>query len=160
MNLKRSLFVLGFLYIGCGGSSSDSGLVLTGTLTEGDGQVHELSFTKHAPGENIAGVEVCALGNCSVTDSAGQWGFYVGEAFTGGAVLMTVHGHGIDTDLVVDIGAQAEDVFLHLERQGDGSVIVHHMTVDGVEIEDHENSEHEESEHEHASEEEGNHEHS
>jgi hypothetical protein len=43
---------------------------------------------------------VCALGECSTTDSEGQWGFAVGKDSARGEVLFTFAGHITGTSIV------------------------------------------------------------
>lgn len=118
----------------CGGSSGNDGIVFQGELTQGEVAVaHSMEFSlKHGAGEKIEMVEVCALGECSTTDSGGNWGFVAPEVFTGGAVEFSIKGHGIDTLVSLDVPEGARDVFVHFER-GKGSMVkVHHLMVDGV----------------------------
>lgn len=119
---------------GCGGGSSDSGMLIEGTLTQGTGGAHAeaLNF-KHDDGERIDGVEVCALGECSPTDDAGQWGFVAGSDFSGGDVLFSFNGHGIDTGTVLHIPEGATDVVIDFRHTADGTVVAEHVTVDGEE---------------------------
>jgi len=64
-------------------------------------------------------VQVCALGECSITDDKGQWGFSVDQSFPGGDVAFTIKGHGIDSAAVANIPATARDVFIELVREGE-----------------------------------------
>ena len=133
-----------------GGGSSDSGMLIEGSLTEAGGASHSrIVQPKHSAGQRIENVEICALGECSVTDGEGQWGFVAGEGFAGGAVLFTIEGHGIDTSTVVNIPAGANDIFLDLAHLPGGVVHAQHITVDGVtqhnEVEGHDD--HAEGEH-------------
>ena len=128
---------------GCGGGgSSDSGMLIAGTLTEAGGVTHSKA-ARHGAGERIEEVEICALGECSTTDSEGQWGIVAPEEFDGGNVLFSVVGHGIDTTLVVDIPEGASEVSLDLQHLEDGTIEAEHITADG------ETSHHEAESHEH-----------
>jgi hypothetical protein len=122
-------------FVGCGGGSSDSdGVAFSGLLTQGETASHDASNSlRHAEGENIEEVEICALGECSVTDSQGLWGFVADQSFTGGTVLFAIKGHGIDTQSTVEIPAGASDVDIHFENVA-GQVELHHLVVDGVTI--------------------------
>ena len=126
---------------GGGGGSSGSGLTIEGTLTQGGAAEHSANL-KHESGEHIESVQICALGACSVTDSAGQFGFEAGAGFAGGEVLFTVNGHGIDTTSVVEIPAGAKEVIIDFQHAA-GVVTATHVTVDG------ETSHHEDEGHEH-----------
>lgn len=129
-----------------GGGSSDDGMLIEGTLTEAGGADHSLSLVlRHDEGARIEEVEICALGQCSTTDGAGQWGFVAPESFSGGAVSFTVVGHGIDTTTVVEIPADAGEVFLDLQHVEGGLVEAAHITVDGETTHNEEHHEHDES---------------
>lgn len=119
--------------VGCGGGGSSSGsTVVEGTLTEEGGAEHTgRQVLKHGVGEHIGEVTICALGECSVTDSEGRWGF--AADVTGGDVHFTVNGHGIDTSFVTDLPPGAENIFLDLGHVEGKIVQVQHMFVDGVE---------------------------
>ena len=125
----KKLFVIFSLALisACGGSSSGAGVLIEGILTEGGGAAdHSLSL-KHAAGENIEEVKICALGKCSHTDGQGQWGFVVNPDFTGGEVLFSIDGHGINTSTVVNIPEGADSLFIHFEHVAGGKVALHHM---------------------------------
>jgi hypothetical protein len=130
-----SLISLAGLFACNGGSSSNSGMMFTGSLTQGDSVEHSANLNlRHGAGENIESVQVCALGECSTTDVNGTWGFAVTEDFKGGPVLFSLDGHGISTTAVVDVPELAEEVFVHFQNEATG-IVVHHMSVDGVEVE-------------------------
>lgn len=130
-------------FIACGGGSSDSGMLIEGTLTEAGGAHHvQASILRHSVGQKIENVEICALGECSTTDGEGQWGFVAGNQFSGGDVLFSVNGHGIETTTVVNIPSGANEVFLDLQHVEGGHIEAHHITVDG------ETSHHEDEGHE------------
>jgi hypothetical protein len=120
------------LSIGCNGSSSNDGIVFQGQLTQGDAVAHAEATSKHGAGQNIENVEVCALGECSTTDDGGNWAFVAPEVFTGGSVEFTLNGHGLQTNVLVDVPEGSRDVFAHFERQGGNTVVVHHLMIDGV----------------------------
>ncbi len=115
---------------GGGGSTSD-GVIFEGTLTQ-TGIGHSSAATvvsKHAPGLRIENVKICILGECSITDSMGQWGVQVSE-FMGGKVAVTVNGHGIDSSVTADIPASAKDVTMALGRDGN-TITVTGLLIDG-----------------------------
>ena len=124
-----------------GGSSSVSGIVIEGELEQGEAAVPHTAITRHAAGEKIGEVKICALGECSLTDDGGQFGFMAPADFKSGQVLFIINGHGIDTSTLINIPPAQSDVFLHLMRSGN-NITVHHMMVDGKRVE-HEESEHE-----------------
>lgn len=133
--LKSRVFLIGVVSVlmaGCGGSSSNDGMVFQGQLTQGSSVGHSEGMDKHGAGEKIENVEVCALGECSMTDEDGNWGFVAPEVFTGGGVEFTINGHGIETTASVSVPEGTRDVFVHFERQGKNTVIVHHLMIDGV----------------------------
>jgi len=137
----------------CGGGSSggaEKELLVEGLLTEGSGNTHGARF-KHDAGAPIETVSICALGKCSETDGLGQWGFTVPEELAKGDVLFTLNGHGISTEVVAKLPAANNDIYLHFEHSN-GKVIVHHMEVDGVRVQAHD-------EHDHASHSPDSHEH-
>lgn len=147
MNKIFNIILLGgFVFISaCGGSSSsDSGTLIEGTLTEAGGAAHtSVLLTKHSEGELIAGVTVCALGECSVTDEQGHWGFVLNEKYAGGEVLFDINGHGIESKSIVEITAGAEEVFIDFQHVETGAVEASHVTIDGV---TQHNEEHDDSE--------------
>ncbi len=113
------------LTAGCGGDSgSGSGRLIEGTLTEAGGAGHSKISPKHGVGARIGDVRVCAYDQCSNTDDEGQWGFVTSEASSGGAVLFSVVGHGIDTTVVVNIPAGDSDVFLEFNHAPGGVIEV------------------------------------
>lgn len=135
-------FVLFLTACGGGGGSSDSGMLIEGTLIEAGGAGHSNGIIlKHSTGQPIENVEVCALGECSLTDDLGQWGFVVSDEFNGGDVLFDINGHGIATETVVEIPSGASEVFLDFKHVEGGEVKADHITVDG------ETSHHEEEGH-------------
>lgn len=136
--MKQILMLLCFVVIaGCGGgggSGSDSGVVLEGTLIQGetDEPVERESSAfraKHSVGEFIEGVNVCALGACSITDTSGRWGFAV-DALTE-EVTFTMQGHGIDDSLTLRLPENASSVFMEFESHGSDGVHAHEIIVDG-----------------------------
>jgi hypothetical protein len=115
-----------------GGGSSDSGLVVSGTLTEAGGATHSNSLAlRHSDNEGIEDVEICALGECSTTDSQGLWGFVAGEDFVGGDVLFETNGHGISAMTVINIPEGAKEVVLDLRHIEGGEIKAEHVTIDG-----------------------------
>lgn len=154
MGKQIKFIVISFVALvcyGCGGSSSDSGMLIQGTLVQGSKAViHSLQNilvnNRHEAGEAIENVQVCALGECSTTDLDGGWGFVANEQFKGGELLLSINGHGISSSLVVDIPAGAENVEISLEHHEDGSVHAHSVIADGVE---HQEEEHSSNEHPH-----------
>lgn len=130
----QALFVglVSFVVMGCNGSSSNDGMVFQGQLTQGSQASHSEASAKHAAGENIENVQVCALGECSMTDDGGNWAFVAPEVFVGGPVEFSIDGHGIQTTASLSVPEGAKDVFIHFERQGKNTVVVHHLMIDGV----------------------------
>ena len=138
-----SLFLCTALVACGGGSSSNSGMLIEGTLIEAGGASHANSvILKHSSGQPIENVSVCALGECSTTDLSGQWGFVVDESFTGGEVLFEINGHGIETTTLVEIADGADHVIVDFQHVEGGSVEASHITTDG-------NTEHHESDNHH-----------
>ena len=117
--------------LACGGSSSD-GVYFNGILNQGESVAHSDNVLRHAAGQNIENVEICALGECSTTDSNGAWAFEAPESFNGGEVEFTIKGHGIDTTQIVDVPDESSEIFVHFQRIGQNDVIVHHLIIDGV----------------------------
>lgn len=129
---KIPLIISLFVITACGGSSQ-SGLLIEGTLTEAGGADHSKSIIlKHEDGEKIGEVTICALGECSTTDSEGQWGFVLGDNFVGGEVLFTISGHNISANSVISIPEGATDVFLDLQHTEGGLIKAEHIIIDGV----------------------------
>lgn len=115
----------------CGGSSG-SGTLIEGTVTEAGGAAHDTrAFLRHGAGERIGGVEVCALGECSVTDDQGQWGFEVSEFPDSKDVLFSFDGHGILTTTIVTIPHEADEVFISFDHVEGGVVEASSVVVDG-----------------------------
>ncbi|HMO01451.1 MAG TPA: hypothetical protein PKD37_04830 [Oligoflexia bacterium] len=125
------LIFITLLLTSCGGSSSDSGILLKGKLTEGGG-AHHSAMLKHAPGQPIEEVKICALGRCSTTDLQGLWGFFAPSDFNGGPALFLIDGHGIKAQTAVTVPTvnDGESVFIHFERRSDSDVIVHHIDIE------------------------------
>jgi hypothetical protein len=119
-----------FVVAGCG-SSSSGGVYFNGTLTQGGSEAHVGVEHRHSAGQNIENVEICALGECSTTDGNGAWAFEAPDPFQGGTVEFTIRGHGIDTTQSVDVPADANEVFVHFQREGANTVFVHHLMIDG-----------------------------
>lgn len=146
-----STILLSAALTACGGGSSDSGMLIEGTLTEAGGAGHDRVLTHaHSAGQRIENVQVCALGECSVSDAQGQWGFVAGSNFAGGEVAFSIEGHGISTTSVVDIPAGANEVFIDFQHVEGGAVEAHHVTADGVTSHNEESTGHgDESDHTH-----------
>ncbi len=143
-----SVFAL-LSFSGCGGGSSDSGMLIEGTLTEAGGanEARFMSHLLHSAGERIENVEICALGACSTTDSSGQWGFEV-EPMTG-EVLFTIQGHGIDETSTATIPTGAEDVVVDLRHVPGGIVTAQVVSVNGKAIESTDDEDHHADDHTH-----------
>ncbi len=118
---------------GSGGGSGPNGLVVRGTLIQGEGSSHARISPKHSASQPIEEVEICGLGSCSRTDALGGWGFLVEGGFVGGEADFTIVGHGIDAHSLVNLPAGAEDLVLALEHHG-GTVSAKLVSVDGVEL--------------------------
>jgi hypothetical protein len=124
---------------GCGGGSSSDGTVFEGTLTQtGTGHKVAAVARKHAVGSRIENVKICILGECSITDSEGQWGINV-DNFTGGNVVVSIDGHGIATTASASIPSTAKDVVMGLGRDGN-VVTIDTLIIDGT---DHSGHDHE-----------------
>jgi hypothetical protein len=139
------LLILASLISCGGGGSSDSGMLIQGTLIEAGGAGHDRALTHaHSSGQFIENVQICALGECSTTDAQGKWGFVAADNFEGGDVEFSFDGHGIATTSVVNIPVGASDVIIDFQHVEGGAVQAKHVTVDGetVHHEDHEDEEH------------------
>jgi hypothetical protein len=113
----------------CGGGSSD-GTVFQGTVTEqGTGHSSMAIGLKHSSGQRIGDVKVCVLGECSITDSEGQWGVNVSN-FVGGDVAIVLDGHGISATVSTNIPASAKEVYMDLDHEGD-EVTITKLLIDG-----------------------------
>ena len=135
--IKKFIFLAACLLgaaCGGGGGSDSDGIIFEGELTQGEAVEHAARGFKHGAGEPIGEVAVCALGRCSTTDSKGLYGFVGPKDFTGGDILFTVEGHGIQASSVVNVPSTAKSVYLHFETSASTEVHVHHMTVDGSEV--------------------------
>jgi hypothetical protein len=149
INLIYFLFNLSLtvLLVSCGGSNStEDGILLEGTLTQG--APLEDSFRilnlRHSAGEKIDEVEICALGECSTTDDEGQWGFVANPEFTGGEVEFIITGHNIATTTIINIPLNSKEIVLDLNHLNN-KVTVATMYTNGNQInspkEDHDHSE-------------------
>ncbi len=116
--------------VACGGGGSSDGTVFQGTLTEqGTGHSASAMVLRHSAGQRIGEVKVCILGECSITDSEGQWGVNVAN-FPGGDVAIVVEGHGISSSVSTDIPASARDVEVDLDHNGT-EVTISKLVIDG-----------------------------
>lgn len=107
-------------------------------MIEAGGAGHKVAYLKHASGQAIESVTICALGECSTTDAEGQWGFVVDNSALGTEVLFSINGHGIDAETIVSLPTAADEIFIHFNHVEGGTVAVHHLLTDGGEIESHE----------------------
>ncbi|MFN8392828.1 MAG: hypothetical protein U0136_21220 [Bdellovibrionota bacterium] len=104
MTLYRSLCaaLLLSVAVGCGGGGNvgDDTIILRGTVRSVQLQ------------EPISGVQVCALGGCSRTDSNGRWAFTLeASGYNGGDVLFSLDGTELNAQTVVPaIGSETEEV--------------------------------------------------
>jgi len=139
MNLKL-LYLLALVVLNaCGGSSGggDDNLdtkVFEGQLTQGAAIAHTNRNVKHGENEPIENVKICAAGRCSTTDGQGNFGFSAPAEFKGGDVLFTMDGHGILAEKVVNIPTSAKNIFIHFESSNKSEVHLHHMEIDGVQV--------------------------
>ena len=106
-----------FFAVGCGGSSSNDGVLFRGTVAQGEEK--KSNILAHEVGDRLPGVQICGLGNCDTTNRSGVWSF----AFNGArddSVLFTVKEHGADTSFMLHIPQQAKRVeiekLLHTEE--------------------------------------------
>jgi hypothetical protein len=114
----------------CGGGGSSDGTVFQGTVTEqGTGHSAMAVGLKHSAGQRIDDVKVCVLGECSITDSEGQWGVNVSN-FMGGDVAIVLDGHGISATVSTNIPASAKEVYMDLDREG-AEVTISKLLIDG-----------------------------
>jgi len=136
MNSKSILLFAGILLSACGGSDGDGAdsKVFEGQLTQGSAVDHAARLVKHGENEPIEDVKICALGRCSTTDGQGMFGFSAPENFKGGEVLVSVDGHGILAETVVNIPNSGKNIFIHLESSTKTEVHLHHLMVDGTEV--------------------------
>jgi hypothetical protein len=127
----------------CGGSSSSSGVILEGQITQGAEETHANNalLNRHGENEPIQDVEVCALGVCALTDSEGQFGMELPEDFEGGELVLSAKGHGIDSQTALHLDSTANDVFVHLQNQ-DGNLMIHHLMINGEEVEAEQHEDH------------------
>ena len=102
----------------CGGSGAGSGsdgTEIEGTLTQVAAGSRCTSIPKQTSDARIEGVRICILGQCSVTDSAGQWSVNI-DNFPGGEFLIAVDGRGISTAASTSVPAGALGIWLSLCR--------------------------------------------
>lgn len=145
--MKKNILILSVaLLSGCSGGSSGDGMVIEGQLIQGAKVAHSAPLFRHGAGESIGEVEICALGECSITDTDGRWGFVANETFNGGDVEFSIKGHGIDGTKIVSIPAGANEVFVVFEHGTGNEIDVETLTVDNKEVE-HEHDE--DGDHEH-----------
>lgn len=109
--------------------------MLEGTLTQGAEVEH--SRVAHGAGQAIENVEICALNVCSTTDGNGRWGF-LAESFSGGTVMISIQGHGIDARTPVEVPADARDMIVELVNLGENTVRADSVIVNGTEVVSHE----------------------
>lgn len=127
--LLAALVTTAFAACGGGGGSSD-GTVFQGTVTErGAGHSTMKIVAKHSSGQRIGDVKVCVLGECSITDSEGQWGVNI-QNFAGGDVAIILDGHGISASVATNIPASAREVEADLDHTGN-EVTIAKLVIDG-----------------------------
>jgi hypothetical protein len=123
--------ILMLCLVSCGGGGSSSqGMLIEGTLIQGEQSSHKVLY-KHASNEPLENVTICALGECSTTDSKGQWGFVAPETFNGGDILLSVNGHNIAASTIVSLPPNANEVVMELIHSA-GAIKLEHLTIDGV----------------------------
>ncbi len=131
-----SLALLVFVVAACGGGGSSDGTVFQGTVTErGTGHVSMASVPKHSAGQRVGDVKVCVLGECSITDSEGQWGVNVSN-FKGGDVAIVLDGHGISASVLTNIPDSAREVQMDLDHEGK-EVTIAKLVIDGEDHTEH-----------------------
>ncbi len=103
--LKLFISLLLFSAAACGGGSDE--IAFSGTLVQDDA----VARSGRSP---AIGLQVCALGQCSITDGLGNWAFSVGDdTFEGGDVVFTVEGLDfISTAVVPNLNRQSDEVFV------------------------------------------------
>lgn len=130
-----ALLCLTFSISACGGGSSDNGVAFFGALIQGDTAGHrQATALRHGANEPIEQVEICAFGECSITDGAGTWGIVSGEEFNGGNALFTIKGHGIDGTAIVSVPEGSRSVELEFIHGTGNEISVHLHTVDGKDV--------------------------
>jgi hypothetical protein len=146
--LAAGLTLACLLIVGCGGGGGGDSLegapnpkeiIFYGTLTEkGSGHSTDLAESalnlsaKHSSGERLEGVRVCIYDTCSVTDINGRWGLNLSDLNTD-LVTITVKGHGIDSQVQLEVDPGAEDVNVDLAHNSN-SITVESLVVDGVSV--------------------------
>lgn len=122
------------MLIACGGGgSAEDGMLLEGTLVQGAESSHGRLLLRHSAGEHIGEVRVCALGECSVTDDEGQWGFVAPDSYRGGPVSFSFDGHGITATTTVEVPEGTREAVVHFEHSA-GSVTVRQLQADGLDL--------------------------
>jgi hypothetical protein len=119
MNTRAIIIACALLCVqntGCGGSSSNDGVLLRGTIVQGEEK--KSAILAHELGEGLTEIEVCALGRCDKTNRSGTWSIPSNVA-RDSEILFTVKGHGADTSFVLNIPQKAKRVdiekLLHTE---------------------------------------------
>jgi hypothetical protein len=93
------------------------------------------SVPKHSAGQRVGDVKVCVLGECSITDSEGQWGVNVSN-FKGGDVAIVLDGHGISASVLTNIPDSAREVQMDLDHEGK-EVTIAKLVIDGEDHTEH-----------------------
>lgn len=119
MNTRAVIIACALLCVqntGCGGSSSNDGVLLRGRIVQGEEK--KSAILAHELGEGLIEIEVCALGRCDKTNRSGTWSLPTNVA-RDNEVLFTVKGHGADTSFILNIPQKARRVdiekLLHTE---------------------------------------------
>lgn len=93
--------------IACGDSSGGGrNTLFRGTLIQGAEATNRMA---HELGGGLPGVEICTLGQCTLTEPNGSWRIRSG-AGRDQEILFTVKGHGADTSFILDIPLRARTV--------------------------------------------------
>lgn len=114
--MKKLILLLGLAMLGGCGDSDDS--------IEFSGNVQDPSRSLQVA---LGGVNVCALGECGTTDANGNWSFDISEdsPFTGGDVLFTLSGPGVNSSVVVpNVDDESEEVNVDFALLSNGAVTV------------------------------------
>jgi len=126
--------------IACGSDSGgDRDTLFRGTLVQGEEATNRLA---HELGGGLPGVEICTLGQCTLTESNGSWRIRSG-AGRDQEILFTVKGHGADTSFILDIPIRARTV--EIEKELHTEFGDHHN-----DHEDHAGHDHDDDHHDHA----------
>lgn len=134
--MKKYFAIVTLLFLSaCGGGSSGNGILIEGQLLQGAETHHTSALFRHGANEPIGEVTICALGECSITDDAGNWGFAAPGDFQGGDVEFTIVGHGINARTNVALPGSS-DAFIVFEH-GEGDIVEYELQSSPFHSEEH-----------------------